>query len=389
MQTRREFMTTAAAAGAALSVPALARTALGASDKKLRILFLGGTGFIGPHIVNRALEHGHEVTLANRGNRKELFPDLELLEINRIPGEGAGLSAIESAVKDGRRWDAVIDTANVHRWVDDSAGLLKEAADRYLFVSSLSVYADASAGRVEGDPVGTMPDDVADGIDRLPYDMTYFGPVKARCEAAAEKHFGDKALTVRPGLIVGPRDFSHRFTYWPLRVREGGEVLAPGAPEHPVMFIDVRDVAAFIVGGIERGLGGVYNVNGPVGGGMTIGALLGACKQTTGSDAEFTWVETEFLAERGINPWQQMPVWIPPVGEYAGFHKTSVEKAVAAGLTTRPLDATIRETLEWYDGWAEEVRESRDWIRQPGVNAPGVSSEQEVRVLQEWAEREG
>jgi len=383
-------MTTAAAAGAAFSTPSLLRRAFADGENTpLKLLFLGGTGFIGPHIVNAALEHGHEVTLLNRGNRGELFPDLELLVANRIPDEGPGLSALEAEIAGGRTWDAVIDTANVHRWVDESAGMLKDAASRYVFVSSLSAYADASTERVEGDPVGTMPDDVADGIDRLPYDMTYFGPIKARCEAAAAKHFGDSALVVRPGLIVGPRDFSHRFTYWPLRVRDGGRVLAPGAPDHPVMFIDVRDVAAFIVRGIESELGGIYNLNGPVDGEMTIGGLLDACKKTTGSDAEFEWVETGFLAERGINPWQQMPVWIPPVGEYAGFHKTSVTKAVAAGLTTRPLATTIRDTIAWFDEWAPDVLERRGWVRQPGVNAPGVSSEQESSVLEEWDAREG
>ena len=141
--------------------------------------------------------------------------------------------------------------------------------------------------------------------------------------------------------------------------------------------------------GIESELGGIYNLNGPVDGEMTIGGLLDACKKTTGSDAEFEWVETGFLAERGINPWQQMPVWIPPVGEYAGFHKTSVTKAVAAGLTTRPLAMTIRDTIAWFDEWAPDVLERRGWVRQPGVNAPGVSSEQESSVLEEWDAREG
>ncbi len=390
MQTRREFMVQTAAAGAAFSAPGLLQRAFAdEAERKLKILFLGGTGFIGPHFVEQAMERGHEVTLLNRGNRDELFADLELLVANRIPGEGPGLSALEAEIKKGRTWDAVIDTANVHRWVDDSAGMLKDAADRYLFVSSLSAYADASEGRVEGDPVGEMPNEVADGIDRLPYDMTYFGPVKARCEAAAEKHFGERAFVVRPGLIVGPRDFSHRFTYWPMRVRDGGEVLAPGAADHPVMYIDARDVTAFMLRGVERGLGGLFNVNGPVGGETTIGELLATCKKTTGSDAEFTWVEAGFLAERGVNPWQQMPVWIPPVGGYAGFHKTSIAKATAAGLTTRSTAETVRDTLAWFDEWAPGMKDERGWEYQPGVNAPGVSREKEDEVLETWREREG
>ncbi|MBZ0172971.1 MAG: NAD-dependent epimerase/dehydratase family protein, partial [Phycisphaerales bacterium] len=213
-QSRREFIVQSAGLSAALLAgPALGGLVQGA--KKMKILFLGGTGFIGPHIVEILKEHGHEITLFNRGNREEMFDDLELIKGNRITAIEPGLDPLRAEVESGRTWDAVIDTANVHRWVDDSAGLLKDAASHYLFVSSLSAYAGAEGdGRKEGDPVATMPDEEADKIDRLTYNMQYVGAVKARCEDAANKHFPGRATVLRPGLIVGPRDYSHRFTYW-------------------------------------------------------------------------------------------------------------------------------------------------------------------------------
>jgi 2'-hydroxyisoflavone reductase len=232
--------------------------------EKLEILFLGGTGFLGPHTIEILKDHGHEVTLFNRGNRDEMFPDLELIVGNRIVDIEPGLTPLAEAIEAGRTWDAVIDTASVHTWTENTAELLKDATDHYVYISSLSAYADASGdGRIEGDAVMTMPDDVADSIDRLPYDMQYYGAVKARSEAAAERWFPGKATVIRPGLIVGPRDFTHRFSYWPLRIRDGGEVLAPGNPSDPVMFIDVRDLAAFVVDVIEDDHYGIFNANGP------------------------------------------------------------------------------------------------------------------------------
>ena len=390
--TRRDFLTTAAAGGATLTVPGLvsyAAAQLGAPGVKQRILFLGGTGFLGPHFVEMAIERGHEVTLLNRGSRDELFPDVELIRANRIVDVEPGLGPLEAEVAKGRTWDTVIDTASVHRWVENSARILKDAAKQYVFISSLSVYASTAEARDEEDEIAVMPDAVAQGIDRLPYDMNYYGAVKGRCEAAAERFFPGSALSLRPGLIVGPRDFTHRFTYWPLRVREGGEVLAPGAPEHPVMFIDVRDLAAFLMRCVEKRSSGVFNVNGPVDGGLTMGSFLETCREVTGSEARLTWVDADFLAERGVSPWAQMPVWIPPVGEYAGFHRTSVARARAAGLESRSLASTVRDTLAWFDGWVPEVRERRGWEYEPGVSAPGVSRQQEAEILAAWAGRGG
>lgn len=390
--TRRRFILTVLALATVLLLAAGAPPAFAETDGEpaatKRILFLGGTGFIGPHIVSELIDQGHEVTLFNRGNRAELFPEVELLRGNRIPGEepGPGLEPLRAAVESGRRWDAVIDTANVHTWVEDSAAVLADAADHYLFVSSLSAYAgNEEVGQDEDAPLAEMPDEVADTIDRLPYDMQYFGPVKARCEAAAERHFPGRAAIVRPGLIVGPRDVSHRFTYWPVRIREGGEVLAPGSPDDPVQYIDVRDLAAFIAQLSVRQTPGVFNLNGPVEGPTTIGAVLEACREATGSDATFTWVDADFLAQQGVGPWMNMPVWIPPREGMRGFHRRSVERARKAGLETRPAQDTARDTLDWFDGYAEQ----RDgWAYMPGENAPGISREREAEVLAAWRARE-
>lgn len=395
--TRREFIAAAGVAGAASLVagPIALGSRFARPERKakgMKVLFLGGTGMLGPHAVRMLVDRGHEVTLFNRGNRDELFPDLEFIEGNRIPGIEPGLKPLEDEIKAGRRWDAVVDTASVHTWVEDSAKLLKDAADHYTYVSSLSVYADHSrVGLDEDDAVATMPDEVADTIVDPRYNMQYYGAVKARSEAAAEKHFPGKAMIHRPGLLVGPRDFTHRFTYWPARVREGGVVLAPGAPEHALQFIDVRDLAAFMVLGIEKRMAGTFNVNGPVGGGMTMEKLLETCKSVTKSDAEFTWANAEFLAENQVYPWAQMPVWIPSSGESAGFHSRSLDRATRAGLTTRPLDVTIRDTLDWFD--QEFLTQWKDAMVERGTenpefsfggSLPGISREREAELLEAW-----
>ena len=384
------LLTSGAAAGGSAATDEAEASVGSQHGEKLEILFLGGTGFLGPHTIEILTEHGHEVTLFNRGNREEMFPDLELIIGNRIAAVEPGLSPLAEAVEAGRTWDAVIDTASVHTWTEDTAELLKDAADHYVYISSLSAYADASGdGRVEGDAVMEMPDDIADSIDRLPYDMTFYGAVKARSEAAAERWFPGKATVIRPGLIVGPGDTTHRFSYWPLRIRDGGEVLAPGNPTDPVMFIDVRDVAAFVVDVIEDDHYGIYNTNGPTTNDMTIGAMLEACKAESASDSEFVWADAEFLGVQGIGPWQAMPVWIPPVGDYAGFHKTSVKKAAEAGLTIRPIAETIRDTLAWFDEWLPKAqnRDGTAFRYQPGVNAAGISREREAAVITMWQSR--
>ena len=387
MTTRREFLTTAAAV-TALGPVALAR--LGQEGRKMKILFLGGTGFIGPHIVRDLLDRGHEVTLFNRGSREEMFGDLELIKGNRIVGEGEGLDPLKGEIEKGRAWDAVIDTASVHTWVENSASLLAGASGWYLFTSSLSAYADNSKIDMDetSEALCEMPAEEAAKIDRLPYNMEYYGAVKVLCERAAEEYFPGRATILRPGLIVGPRDFSNRFTYWPWRVRQGDEVLAPGKPEHPVMFIDARDLAAFVVRLLETKTPGIFNTNGPTSRDMTIGKLLDACKTTTGSDATFTWADAEWLAERGVNAWAQMPVWVPPTDGMEGFHRMSLAKSIAAGLTTRPVAETITDTLAWLDTEYIPKLEEKGMSFEPGVRAPGVSRERETELLAEWHARE-
>ncbi len=257
-----------------------------------------------------------------------------------------------------------------------TASLLGKHAKQYVYISSISAYAAFDKiGIKEGDPVGTMEDET---LEEFGAQFENYGPLKALCEKAAEAAMPGRATAIRPGLIVGPRDNIPRFTYWPVRVEKGGEVLAPGSPDDPVQYIDGRDLANFIVTAIETGAMGLYNVNGPKGG-MTIGGVLEGSKKVTGSDAKFTWVDAEFLGEQGVTPWGHMPLWIPPVGEYAGMHRVDCSKAFAAGLETRPLEDTIKGTLEWYHAWPEG---------KPFPWRGGIEPEREKEVLAAWHARQ-
>lgn len=301
----------------------------------MRLLILGGTVFLGRHLVEAALAGGHDVTLFNRGRHNpDLFPEVE-----RLRGDRAGdLMALE-----GRRWDAAIDTCGyVPRVVGASATLLAGAVDHYTFISSLSVYADfGPMGIDESSPVGTLDDPTMETVDGETY-----GPLKALCEAAAEAAMPGRVLTLRPGLIVGPYDPTDRFTYWPVRVAQGGEVLAPGRPERPVQVIDVRDLAEWTVRIVEECRTGVYNADGPdhV---LTMGALLEQCAATSGSDARLAWMSDEELVAAGAGAWMEVPLWLPE-SEAPGFFSIDCRKAFAAGLTFRPIVDTIRATLAWH-----------------------------------------
>ncbi len=377
--TRRQFIHSAAAAtGAALLVPGSVQAASQAGKgRKLDLLILGGTGFLGPHIVRTALERGHQMTLFNRGRTNpHLFPDLEKLRGDRDPERGDGLQALEQAVAAGRRWDAVFDTSGyVPRIVAASAGLLARAAGHYLFVSSVSAYASfEKAGIREEDPVGTLEDPSVEAVTGSTY-----GPLKALCEVAAEKAFPGHATNIRPGLIVGPGDPSGRFTYWPVRIQEGGEVLGPGAPTDPAQWIDARDLAAFCVHCVEDQVAGVFNAVGPEADGC-IGELLYGCKAVTGGDVRVTWVPASFLEERGLGPWAQFPVWAPPESELAGLCTVRIDRALAAGLTLRPLADTVAATLEYWNGLEEDDHRKR---------LAALTREQEAETLAAWRERGG
>jgi nucleoside-diphosphate-sugar epimerase len=291
----------------------------------VRTLVLGGTRFLGRAIVDVALGRGHNPTLFNRSlSNPDLFPDVE-----RIVGDRSGdLSSLG-----GRRWDAVIDVAayfpaDVRRSVE----ALQDSADRYVFVSSVSVYRDQSVPPVEEAAVLELRAGDADD----PGPETY-GARKADCERIVEGAFGERAFVVRPGLIVGPHDPTGRFTYWPHRIAHGGEVLAPGSPEDPVQFVDVRDLAEWIVFGTEAGLAGAYNATGQT---MRFEALLDECRRVTESDARFTWVPSERLLAAGVEEWMGIPLWIASPG-WEAANRVDVTRALGAGLRFRPLAETI------------------------------------------------
>ena len=284
---------------------------------------LGGTKFLGRAIAGDALARGHELTLFTRGTTNpDLFPEAE-----RIRGDRKrDLAAIK-----GRTWDAVIDTSGyLPADVRASAELLRDSG-RYVFVYSVSVYADFSSGPTEESPtaeLGSMQE------DELAADHSNYGPLKALAEAQVERVFGDRALIVRPGLIVGPHDPTGRFTYWAHRLARGGELLAPAPPERASQFIDVRDLAAWILDAAERGLTGTYNATNE---GVSWSELL--------AGAEVTWAADEFLQEHEVGPWLELPLWIPDP-EWVGMHSIDVGRAVAAGLRFRPLEETIRGAVQ-------------------------------------------
>ncbi len=301
----------------------------------MNLLFLGGTRFLGRHLVDSALTRGHEVTLFNRGRTNpDLFPQAQTIRGDREKD----LNQL-----DGRTWDAVIDTCGYFpRIVRMSAEALGKSAGSYVFISSISVYADFSRlGIQEDDTVGTISDETLEEITEASY-----GPLKALCEQAVRDVFDARALIVRPGLIVGPQDPTDRFTYWPVRVARGGEVLAPDRPDGFTQVIDVRDLSDFIIHLIEEKVAGTFNATGAAGS-LTFGELLETCKQVSGSAATIRWASAEFLAQHKVAPWSDLPAWLPDDGEDAGFAHVDVSRAVAAGLAFRPLAETVRDTLAW------------------------------------------
>ena len=301
----------------------------------MNILIIGGTRFLGRHLVEAALTRGHGVTLFNRGKSNPgLFPELETIQGDREH---------DIAKLAGRTWDAVIDTSGyVPRIVRLSATGLESSVGRYVFISSISVFANFSkVGMDESDPVGKLEDETVEEITGETY-----GPLKALCEKIVQDIYGDRALIIRPGLIVGPNDPTDRFTYWPMRIVRGGDVLAPEKPEVPIQIIDVRDLADFTVMLLEQNASGIYNATGPDYE-LTLGTLLETCKQVSNSDANIKWASVEFLNQNKVEAWSDMPVWIPDSEENQGFSRMNVSKAVSAGLKFRPLEETLRDTLAW------------------------------------------
>jgi 2'-hydroxyisoflavone reductase len=303
----------------------------------VKILVLGGTKFLGRATVDAALERGHELTLFNRGETNpDLFPEVEQLRGDRT----SDLSAL-----DGRRWDAVVDPSGyIPAVVRASAEALRDRVDRYLFVSSVSVYADFSDGPSESSPRAELEDGQPDDELMLPGYENY-GALKALAEDVVEEVYGERAILVRPGLIVGPHDPTGRFTYWPHRIAQGGEVLVPGPPDSRQQFVDVRDLGAWMVRLLEDGASGAYNATHP---GVTWAELVESGRRVTGSDASPVWVDGGWLADQGVGEWMEVPLWLHDP-EWVGMNRSDVSKAVAAGLTFRPLDDTVRGTLEEAD----------------------------------------
>ena len=321
------------------------------------LLILGGTRFLGRYLVEAALGEDHGVTLFNRGlSGPDLFPEVETIWGDR----DGDLPALR-----GRRWDAAIDTCGyVPRVVRASAGLLADAVDHYTFVSSVSVYSDdIGPGADEDASVDVLEDPTVEEVTGETY-----GGLKALCERAAEEEMPGRVLNVRPGLISGPHDPTDRFTYWPRRIAAGGEVLAPDRPERQVQFIDVRDLAGWMVKMSAGQKTGTYNATGPAYG-LQMGKLLEEC-ETVGGEAQIVWVSEEFLEENGVEPFTEMPLWVPR--EYAGMMEVDCGRAIAAGLTFRPVSETKRDTLEW-----DSKREKADL-------AAGLKPERERELLSAW-----
>ena len=330
------------------------------------ILILGGTGFLGPHVVDAAKARGHTLTLFNRGkSHPGLFPDIEQL----LGDRDGKLDALA-----GRSWDAVVDTSGyVPRIVKMSAELLAPSVRQYVFISTISVYAGHDKiGADETAPLAVADDPASEEVRK------YYGALKARSEQAAEAAMPGRVTTIRPGLIVGPLDPTGRFTHWVSRMQDGGEVLAPGDGSTPVQYIDGRDLAAWIVKTIEDGTMGVFNALGPERR-LTMKELLDACNTAAGGKATLTWVDADFLDKQGVEPWSELPAWFDNKGEMAGFGTMSNARAVKAGLTFRPTVDTARDTLAWLATLPEDQRAK--------LRSSGLKADKEAKVLAAWKAR--
>ena len=375
--TRREVLRLAAlgAVGAGLG-PRLGAMPPPAS-KPLRILILGGTGFTGPHQVRYALQRGHKLTLFNRGRRPKQWPEpVEELVGDRNTGDLAALA--------GREWDACIDNpTTLPFWVRDAGQALKGKLGQYVFISTLSVYAsDREPGAEESapllpykgaDPLKETQDTLRANVEGL------YGPLKALSEREAEKWFPGTTTVIRPTLIVGPGDETDRFTYWPVRLERGGDVLAPGDGTDPAQYVDARDLAEWTIRMVEARAFGTFNAAGP-GYEMPFSEMLVGVKAATAAGARLHWVPASFLKQNKVSPWSDMPAWVPADSENGGFARRSNRRAITAGLSFRPLARTALDTLEWWRSLPAD--------RQAAPRA-GLKPETEAQVLAAWKARKG
>lgn len=367
--TRRRLVGLSGAALAALATASHAKS--GSPMKKLRILILGGTGFIGPHQVDYALARGHQVTVFNRGRQGNPWAGkVEELIGDRNTGD---LSALA-----GREWDVCIDNpTTLPFWVRDAGKALGGKVGQYVFISTISVYAsnakpadesDALEVYTGGDPLDVTPKAFAANINGL------YGPLKAASEAESRRQFGEAVTIIRPGLIVGPGDPTDRFTYWPVRLSRGGDVMAPGDGSDPVQFIDARDLAEWTVRMCEQRSFGTFNATGPAHQ-LTMRSMLDGVGKAVGSHAHLVWVPERFLDANKVSAWGDMPVWVPGHGDSAGFHRRDIRRALAAGLTFRPLATTSADTLAWF--------KQQPPARQAKLYA-GLAPDRETALLAKW-----
>ncbi|WP_166786744.1 NAD-dependent epimerase/dehydratase family protein [Jeotgalibacillus salarius] len=324
----------------------------------MKLLILGGTKFLGRHLAESAVNRGHEVTLFNRGQTNtSLFPDVEKLTGDRN-GE---LSTLESG-----KWDAVLDVSGyTPSQVEKTAELLKDKVQHYAFISTISVYEDYKNGpAVEGVTKLAELKEETEEVNGASY-----GPLKQKCEEIIKDQYGDHSLIVRPGLIVGPHDPTDRFTYWVWRAQQGGKALAPGEPERKVQWIDVRDLSEWTISMIEKGESGTFNAAGgdPL---PTMEKYLDTAKKVSNSDVTYEWVNDQVLTENEAGPFVEVPFWLPVSEDYPdGFILADASKAINKGLTFRPLEETISDTLLWLN-----ERSGDEW-------KAGLSKEREQELL--------
>jgi 2'-hydroxyisoflavone reductase len=407
MSSRREFVKRTAIAGGAIGLggsllgdapvdavaaveggnakerASAAATRTPPAPRALRILILGGTGFTGPHQIRYAVERGHHVTIFNRGQRETELP-ATVVQLQGDRNDANGLAALKAEVARGVTWDVVIDNpTTLPFWVRDAGEVLRDATQQYVFISTISVYADSSQpGRDENTALAQYTGDDPLRETMQSYQQaggSLYGPLKVASEREAEKWFPGRTTVIRPGLIVGPRDMTGRFTYWPVRIARGGEVLAPGTGHDAVQFVDARDLAEWTIRMTESRSFGTYNATGPAGE-LTMAEMLGGIRAAfDGTNSmKLTWVPADALAEHSVRGWSHMPVWVAPRPDNAGFARVSIARALDRGLVFRPLAVTARDTLDWFRSLTPAV--------QADVGGP-LTAEREAEVLLAWNSR--
>jgi 2'-hydroxyisoflavone reductase len=386
---RRSFLKTVSAVGGAAglgALPGLAHAATPETDAawtpkpvtkapvSLNILILGGTGFTGPEQVEYAIARGHRVTLFNRNRtRPGMFR-------GRVAEELVGDLNNDTSALEGKKFDVVLDNPTTFpAWVRNAGKYLAGNVKHYVFISTTSVYSDQSIiGIDESSPVQQLPADVDPYTLDPQHSSQYYGHLKVRAEEEVRRTYPDMWTVIRPCLIVGPLDRTDRFTWWPARIDQGGEVLAPDKPDDPCQFIDARDLAEWMIRVAENRVLGLYNAVGPAHP-MTIAEMLYGVKAVTTAGAQFTWVPWEFLQQQEVRPWRHMTVWQPPYGRTAGYQRRKAEKAIAAGLTFRPLAVTAKDTLDWH-----YTRPAEEQQRTLNGEINGIGMKREAEVLAAW-----